>query len=613
MEKDCLQRLLDEGCTDAEAFLACGFEFWEKGLYERAIEACNKVLEFEPENAKAYFNRGAAQYALDPNAAVTFDFDRAIEINPDFAGSYNDRGCIRYNFGQYEVAISDFDRAIKLAPHNAMSYFNRGLAKFALGQSIEARQDFLCCLRLNDGKEIAERLSDNLYRWSNDYPSPYLVHQLLSTHPYAQGYVTFQTLVVENARHCHSALLWSNYQNTTKSLTDREAVWFSALIHLGMGDPIITYRLLTDLAHKELNDLSILYFYQKTAFEILEPSHEAIFDKAVEAAEIWLRSRGGDIRQWFYAGMIFEEADMTNEALICYQRAGNWWPALIAEARLNNLDVVELDEDFSSGLSIFTIETKPDHWLSYLEHAILFFEFEAEITMFQASGQVFPRFWEIWDVSALVEPLRELQINQIEERLLTFFTEKYSTATAEQKADAGRFDHHFDVKTAFDLLKRSKTLAADLALAIGTSRLPAEVHAAFIEYFYLKKKLPTTEVFYLFFYLVRCRGGETSESLLAGTQEAQKSLLENLLKPSLTFLGFFGDAAAAGIAEFLKTLFWQLMEKQPSMLGKPGEATAYEKFKQEFKGHIFETMERLGGEEAFFKQYPIGDFLGTNN
>ena len=601
-------RAIELDPNNAKAYNNRGVAKFDLGKKDAALLDYDHAIELDPNIAHAYNNRGFAKYSLGKKDAALLDYNHAIELDPNYSKPYFNRGNAKFDLGQNVAAILEYDRAIELDPNHAESYLNRGFAKYTLGQTIEAWQDILRSLSLQDKKLIALALHQYLQLWSNEYPAPYLIYQLLNAHLYARDYVSFQTFVIENIRHCHPALIWSTYQETAKCLTGREATLFLAFIHLGMGDPITAYRLFDTLAD-DSDDLAIQYFVQKTANDILEPEREAMLYKALTAARVLLAEGGGIARQWFYAGRILEAGNAEEEAIECYRRAGDWWPADIVLVSLGSKENVSGFEHLSQGLPLQHVEPKAEKWLDMLEEAILFYDLEYEITLATYCENDFPRFWEIWDVEALVEPLRELEATKRENWLKNLFTEKYEDVTAERKADAGLFNHHFDVKSAFDLLKRSKTLASDLALAIGTSRLQSEVHAAFIEYFYLKKKLPATEVFYLFFYLVKCRGKESPEALLAGAQETQKSLLENLLKPSLAFLGFFGDAAAAGMAEFLKTLYWQLFEKQPSMLGKPGEPTAYEQFKTGFKTYIYETMEALGGKEEFLKRYPIEGFL----
>jgi long-subunit fatty acid transport protein len=57
----------------------------------------------------------------------------AISIDPQDAKAYNDRGFAKYKLGNFKGAITDFDRAIRINPQFAEAYTNRGNTKLDLG------------------------------------------------------------------------------------------------------------------------------------------------------------------------------------------------------------------------------------------------------------------------------------------------------------------------------------------------------------------------------------------------------------------------------------------------------------------------------------------------
>ena len=63
-----------------------------------------------------------------PEAAIP-DYDEAIRLNPDDAKAYYNRGFAKSELEKYFEAISDYDQAIRLDPNDAKAYNNRGLAK----------------------------------------------------------------------------------------------------------------------------------------------------------------------------------------------------------------------------------------------------------------------------------------------------------------------------------------------------------------------------------------------------------------------------------------------------------------------------------------------------
>ncbi|AFY92968.1 tetratricopeptide repeat protein [Chamaesiphon minutus] len=118
------------------------------------IEAINdydseRVIEIDPQDAKAYFDRGTEKYRLGQNAEAIDDYSRAITIDPQYVGVYVGRGAAKYNLGQHREAIDDYSRAITLNPQAAEAYFGRGTAKYNLGQHREAIEDYSHAITLN--------------------------------------------------------------------------------------------------------------------------------------------------------------------------------------------------------------------------------------------------------------------------------------------------------------------------------------------------------------------------------------------------------------------------------------------------------------------------------
>ena len=79
------------------------------------IEACSRVIGTTPQDAAAYYNRGATyQQKGDLDSAIA-DFSKAIELKADYGAAYNARGLVHAAKGDYERALSDVTRADELA------------------------------------------------------------------------------------------------------------------------------------------------------------------------------------------------------------------------------------------------------------------------------------------------------------------------------------------------------------------------------------------------------------------------------------------------------------------------------------------------------------------
>jgi tetratricopeptide (TPR) repeat protein len=79
------------------------------------IKACSAMLETNPNNAMAYYTRGAAyQSKGDVDRAIS-DYTVAIELNPYHAAAYESRARAYVGKGDYTHAVADVTMAGELA------------------------------------------------------------------------------------------------------------------------------------------------------------------------------------------------------------------------------------------------------------------------------------------------------------------------------------------------------------------------------------------------------------------------------------------------------------------------------------------------------------------
>ena len=110
--------------------------------YEEATKDYNRAIEFNPQYAKAYNNRGIAKSALKKYEEAIKDYDESIELNPQSYKAYNNRGAAKSLLQKHEEAIKDYSKAIELNSQSAETYNNRGAAKSALEEYEEAIKDY---------------------------------------------------------------------------------------------------------------------------------------------------------------------------------------------------------------------------------------------------------------------------------------------------------------------------------------------------------------------------------------------------------------------------------------------------------------------------------------
>jgi len=84
------------------------------------------------------------------NTEVRENYAEAIRLNPENAKAYNNRGVSYHELGDYNWAIYDYEDAIRLDPEYAEAYSNRGLTYQSLGQVEDAERDFAKAKELED-------------------------------------------------------------------------------------------------------------------------------------------------------------------------------------------------------------------------------------------------------------------------------------------------------------------------------------------------------------------------------------------------------------------------------------------------------------------------------
>ena len=97
-----------EGCDEQHAFCS------ESHANTEAIGNYDEAIRLNPQNAKAYNNRGVLQHeGRDYNWAI-YDYDEAIRVDSEYAKAYNNRGLTYQSLGKVEEAERDFQKAKEL-------------------------------------------------------------------------------------------------------------------------------------------------------------------------------------------------------------------------------------------------------------------------------------------------------------------------------------------------------------------------------------------------------------------------------------------------------------------------------------------------------------------
>jgi len=176
-----LQKCLDLNPNFDQAMAALARALLNLGRTDEAKAWLDKALKFNPQNYRAWYERGFIESKTDEAAAIA-DMEKAVSIQPNFASLRRDLGMLQfqqqnypeaakhlakaaelgvddaplYNFlgislsrtGQLRKAVASYKHALKLDPNLAEAHLNLGFAYQRLNQSQAARKEYQEACRL---------------------------------------------------------------------------------------------------------------------------------------------------------------------------------------------------------------------------------------------------------------------------------------------------------------------------------------------------------------------------------------------------------------------------------------------------------------------------------
>lgn len=85
--------------------------------YTRALDLYNDILELDPNNASAAFNRGFVflEYRQDYEAAIV-EFTKAVELLPNYHQAYYNRGLCYESLDNKDEALKNYNTALTIEP-----------------------------------------------------------------------------------------------------------------------------------------------------------------------------------------------------------------------------------------------------------------------------------------------------------------------------------------------------------------------------------------------------------------------------------------------------------------------------------------------------------------
>jgi tetratricopeptide (TPR) repeat protein len=123
------------------------------------------IFKSKSDRAAAAIDKASQPYqdeSLANNTRGLTHWDKVIQWNPDYAEAYDNRGLAYFSQGDFERAIADYDKAIQLKPDFAVAYGHRGTAYQQQGQRDRAMDDFRKALECSHDPEVCAFVEEQL-------------------------------------------------------------------------------------------------------------------------------------------------------------------------------------------------------------------------------------------------------------------------------------------------------------------------------------------------------------------------------------------------------------------------------------------------------------------
>jgi len=139
----------------ARAYNNRGLANYYQNHMPEALRDFNKALVLKPDNFTAYINRGFLFYNQGNFTQALADDNKAIAINPQEAQAYNNRGLVYYSEGNWAQSVIDYNHAVKINPGYGDAYYNRGIADSLQGHLNQALSDYSKAIESSPGHSPA--------------------------------------------------------------------------------------------------------------------------------------------------------------------------------------------------------------------------------------------------------------------------------------------------------------------------------------------------------------------------------------------------------------------------------------------------------------------------
>jgi len=151
------QKELEVNPNNATAWNNLGFIYYQQQRWEESVAACQKAVALKSDYAEAYWNLSFAYEQTGQYVEAAAAIEKGIELSPGNPDIYCNLGNMYTQLERYEDAANAFQNAILTNPEDAIAYNNLGVVRFKIGDFEGAVEAFRRSVEIAPQYEEAKR------------------------------------------------------------------------------------------------------------------------------------------------------------------------------------------------------------------------------------------------------------------------------------------------------------------------------------------------------------------------------------------------------------------------------------------------------------------------
>ncbi|NEO97416.1 MAG: tetratricopeptide repeat protein [Symploca sp. SIO2E9] len=137
-------------------------ELKSKDVLLKSLESYDKVIKLDPNDAKAWAERGVSLQLIERYEEAIVSYNKAIELDPNYALAWACRGFSLESLKCYEDALDSYNKVVKLGFNNDWVWVNRGFSLQCLQRFEEAIVSYDKAIKIDPNNATAWAYRGNI-------------------------------------------------------------------------------------------------------------------------------------------------------------------------------------------------------------------------------------------------------------------------------------------------------------------------------------------------------------------------------------------------------------------------------------------------------------------